>query len=496
MYYISTRNAQNRVTAAQAILSGLAEDGGLYVPERIPKLSKEKLQSFVGLSYQDCALAVLGEYLDDFSPDDLRDCVKGAYTIEKFGSDKIAPLHHLDDTISFLELWHGPTCAFKDMALQILPHFLTKAIKMQKTDKTIVILVATSGDTGKAALEGFANVAGTKIIVFYPAGGVSQIQKLQMVTQEGNNVCTAAVKGNFDDVQSFVKQIFTDEDYRQQLNQNGYDFSSANSINWGRLVPQIVYYVYSYCQLVKQGRLKMGEPMNVVVPTGNFGNILAAYYAKKAGVPIQKLICASNRNNILTDFIRTGIYDKNREFSLTISPSMDILISSNLERLLYDLSDTETVIGLIENLQKCGRYEVPTSIKETLDSLFWAGYCGDDETRCTIRETFEKHSYLIDTHTAVGYHVYRQYVAETGDQTKTVLASTASPFKFNQSVYQALRGAVPENTSEFELLSVLSEQTGAPVPVSLKELADKKVRFDQTVSRDEMYNVVSGFLGL
>ena len=331
MRYYSTRNEKNVVTASKAILSGLAEDGGLFVPESIPSIDVKKL---LNMTYRQRAMEVLSDYLTDFTTEEIEHCVSGAYTVDHFGSETIAPVCSVTDQVSFLELWHGPTCAFKDMALQILPYFLTTSMKKQGQDKTVVILVATSGDTGKAALAGFADVEGTRIAVFYPDQGVSKIQRLQMVTQKGNNVFASGVKGNFDDVQAFVKQIFTDKEYREKMNDCGFDFSSANSINWGRLVPQIVYYVHAYCEMVDKGEIKLGETINVVVPTGNFGNILAAYYAKVAGVPIGKLICASNRNKILTDFIRTGVYDKNRDFYVTESPSMDILISSNLERLL------------------------------------------------------------------------------------------------------------------------------------------------------------------
>lgn len=496
LQYLSTRNPGHNVTAATAILSGLAPDGGLFVPETIPTLSLQQLEAMLPMSYTQRAIEVLRGYLTDFSEEDLATCVNNAYTAEKFGGEKIAPLHKLDEQTYFLELWHGPTCAFKDMALQILPYFLTTSIKMNREEKEVVILVATSGDTGKAALEGFANVPKTKIAVFYPDGGVSPMQRRQMVTQQGDNVYTSAVQGNFDDVQSKVKSIFTDQSYGQLLAQNGYAFSSANSINWGRLVPQIVYYVNSYCQMVQDGEIRLGEPINVVVPTGNFGNILAAYYAKKAGVPIGKLICASNENRVLTDFIRNGYYDKNRAFVLTNSPSMDILVSSNLERLLYDLSDSSTVVSLMDQLHKTGRYTIDDTMKQKLQELLWAGSCDEPFTLQTISQVWKRFSYLIDTHTAVGYAVYQQYCAETGDKTKTIIASTASPFKFEQSVFKAVGTGAPAKTGDFVLLDQLALQTGITPPRPLTELREKPIRFDGSVTLEQMYDVINQFLGV
>ncbi len=492
MQYFSTRNEKNRATASQAILSGLASDGGLYVPEQIPQVDYHRL---LGLSYRQRAKLILADYLTDFTEEEIAACVDGAYTAEHFGSDVIAPLAKVGDAVSFLELWHGPTCAFKDMALQILPYFLTTSMKKQGEDKTVVILVATSGDTGKAALAGFANVPGTKIAVFYPDQGVSKIQRLQMVTQEGANVFASGVKGNFDDVQAFVKQIFTDQDYRANMSRHGFDFSSANSINWGRLVPQIVYYIHAYCQLVDEGEIQPGETVNVTVPTGNFGNILAAFYAKQAGIPIGKLICASNRNKILTDFIRTGVYDKNRDFYVTQSPSMDILISSNLERLLYHLSDEQTVRELMTQLKETGRYEAPPALRQALGELLWADFCDDTETEEQIAAMYREYGYVMDPHTAVGYGVYQKYAAQTGDQTKTVIASTASPFKFNACVAKAL-GEETCGISEFALLHRLAEKTGLPLPPSLSELEQSQVRFDGVVDKDGMYGAVSRFLGI
>lgn len=492
MRYYSTRDEKKKVTASQAILAGLAADGGLFVPETIPAIAVESL---LGKDYRQRAKAVLSDYLTDFTPAEIDACVQSAYTAEHFGSDQIAPLFHFNDTLSFLELWHGPTCAFKDMALQILPYFLTTSMKKQGEDKTVVILVATSGDTGKAALSGFADVDGTRIAVFYPDQGVSNIQRLQMVTQEGSNVFASGVKGNFDDVQAFVKQIFIDEQYREKMRRNGFEFSSANSINWGRLVPQIVYYVHAYCELVDQKKVKFGDPVNVVVPTGNFGNILAAFYAKQAGVPIAKLICASNQNKILTDFIRTGIYDKNREFYVTHSPSMDILISSNLERLLYHLSDEKTVRELMTQLSRTGRYQAPNQLKEKIQDLLWADYCDDQETERMIAKGYQEYGYVMDPHTAVGYGVYEKYAAQTGDPTKTIIASTASPFKFNGCVARAL-GEQTAGVSEFSLLHTLADKTGLALPAPLADLEKKPVRFDGVVDKDGLYGAVSAFLGI
>lgn len=496
MLYKSTRNDEIRVEASQAIIKGLSDDGGLFIPESIPSVSLDEIKNLLGRTYNERAESILSKFLTDFSPEQINHCVSGAYTSEKFGSKNISELHKLNDSVSFLELWHGPTCAFKDMALQILPYLLTTSVKINKLDKTVVILVATSGDTGKAALEGFADVPGTKIIVFFPDGGVSNIQRLQMITQSGGNVYSCAVKGNFDDVQTFVKQIFTDSEYKKKLNAANHDFSSANSINWGRLVPQVVYYIDAYCKMIDNGEIKLGDEINVVVPTGNFGNILAAYYAKRAGVPIKKLVCASNSNNVLTDFIRTGVYNKNRKFNLTVSPSMDILISSNLERLLYDLSDCYTVKKLMQDLKNDGKYEITAQMKAAIGELLWADFCDDNETLKTINDAFTEYGYLMDTHTAVGYAVYKKYIAETGDNTKTIIASTASPFKFNNSVYKAIKGEAPDNKSEFELLSEVAEASGLSVPKSLAELETKKPRFEQVVTKDGMRDVVTEFLGL
>ena len=497
MNYQSTRNKSISVSSAEAIKTGLSAEGGLFVPESFPSVSLGDIESLAQKSYGERAYFILSKFLTDFTDEELWQCINGAYTKEKFETDSIAPVYKLNSSTYFLELWHGPTCAFKDMALQILPHFLIVSMKKTNEDKEIVILVATSGDTGKAALEGFKDVAGTRIIVFYPDNGVSEIQKLQMVTQEGDNVSVAAVKGNFDDAQNGVKRIFTDDAYKELLARNKVKLSSANSINWGRLVPQIVYYFSAYADLVKNGEITVGDTINVVVPTGNFGNILASYYAKKMGLPIAKFICASDENNVLTDFIKTGIYDKNREFHTTISPSMDILISSNLERFLFDLTggNDNIVSEWMAALASEGKYAVSDEVKEKLQSMFWGGCSDDAETMAAIKKCAEEYDYVIDTHTAVAKSVYDKYAAETGDTTKTVIASTASPFKFNQSVLIALGDhSAVIGRNEFELLDELSKKSGMDVPRSLGELKNKQKIFNLVCDKDEMQNIVSDFL--
>lgn len=440
MFYKSTRDSSIRVESAAAIAKGISEEGGLFVPESIPSISMDELKSLAGMNYAQRAAFVFSKYLTDYTDAELRYCTESAYTTKAFDTENIAEIAHLFEGTYMLELWHGPTCAFKDMALQILPYFLTTAVKKLNMDKKVVILVATSGDTGKAALEGFKDVPGTEIMVFYPVEGVSDMQKRQMVTQEGENVTVCAVKGNFDDCQSGVKKIFTDHTVLDALEKGGMTFSSANSINWGRLVPQIVYYVSSYVSLAESGEIAYGDLLNVVVPTGNFGNILAAYYAKMMGVPLGKLICASNINKVLTDFIRTGVYNRNRQFYPTTSPSMDILISSNLERLLYLLTgeDDAQIREWFTALAEKGTYEVTDAVKAKLTEQFYGGFCDDAETKATIAELYQKYGYTCDTHTAVAVKVYEDYRKETGDTTKTLIASTASPFKFSASVLDAL----------------------------------------------------------
>ena len=497
MQYQSTRDKSISVSSAEAIKQGLSSEGGLFVPESFPTVTGAEIKALADMTYNERAKFILGKFLTDFTDEELTKCVDSAYTKEKFGTNAIAPVYKMDDTVYVLELWHGPTCAFKDMALQILPHLLTTSMKKTNEDKEVVILVATSGDTGKAALAGFQDVDGTRIIVFYPDNGVSEIQKLQMVTQEGNNVAVAAVRGNFDDAQNGVKKIFTDETYKTLLERNKFSLSSANSINWGRLVPQIVYYFSAYAELVKSGEIENGDEINVVVPTGNFGNILASYYAKKMGLPVRKFICASNENNVLTEFIQTGVYNKNRPFHTTISPSMDILISSNLERFLYDLTgcDDAAIRDLMTKLNTDGVYEVSDDVKAKMQSMFAAGCCNDSETMAAIKRTAKKYDYVMDTHTAVAKAVYDEYVANTGDQTKTIIASTASPFKFNQSVLIALEDHnVVVGKDEFTLLNELSEKSGMKIPESLAALKNKSVVFDLVCEKDEMQQTVSDFL--
>ncbi len=488
MYYVSTRDHTLRYTASQAIAQGLSRDGGLFLPETIPQLSEDTLEKLVTLTYPERAVNVMKLFLDEFTEEELRTYTQKAYGTEKFDTPAVAPLEAIDKNTSVLELWHGPTCAFKDMALQMLPYLLTASLRKTGEEKTACILVATSGDTGKAALAGFCDVPHTKILVFYPDGGVSDIQKLQMVTQEGENVGVCAVEGNFDDAQTGVKAIFSDEALREKTARRGCFFSSANSINWGRVLPQIVYYISAWCDLRKAGKIAAGEPVNFCVPTGNFGNILAAYYAKCMGLPVGKLICASNANNVLTDFIRTGTYDRNRPFYNTESPSMDILISSNLERLLYLLSGSdEQVRGYMEQLSRTGRYTVSDELREKIGSIFAAGCCDDAGTEQTIRAAFDG-GYLPDTHTAVAWNVLAQYRAETGDERQAVIASTASPFKFCASVLHAL--GETDFAAGTGILAQLAEKTGRAVPRPLAALDGKAVRFTSIVKKEAMADAV------
>ena len=494
MRYLSTRDNTLRYTAAEAIKQGLSRDGGLFLPEELPQLSAEQLQKMQAMSYQDRAVEVMSLFLEDYSREELKTFAEAAYGPDRFDDAAVAPVHTLDGSTHCLELWHGPTSAFKDMALQMLPHLLYASLKKTGEDKTVCILVATSGDTGKAALEGFRDVDHTKIMVFYPKDGVSAIQKLQMVTQEGDNVGVCSVIGNFDDAQTGVKRIFSDESIRAKLLERGYFLSSANSINWGRVLPQIVYYVSVWCDLARDGKIKDGEKLNICVPTGNFGNILSAYYAKCMGVPIGKLICASNKNDVLTEFLRTGVYDRNRPFHTTMSPSMDILISSNLERLLYTLSggsDAE-VRGYMEQLNTTGRYQVSDAIMEQIRNLFWAGSCGEEDTTETIHRYYAEKGYLIDTHTAVAANVLEQYRAETGDNGIAVFASTASPYKFCNHVLRAI-GEEPAGDG-VELIAQLQSATGVKAPWRLAELGGKAVRFTQSTEKQNMEQVVLGYL--
>ena len=493
MEYQSTRDSAVRVSSAQAITQGISREGGLFVPESLPVLSPEDYRSLAKKSYVERADAVLSRFLTDFTGEEIASCTRAAYTSDRFGSADVAPLHSLDDRTHILELWHGPTCAFKDMALQMLPHLLTASLVKTEEEKTVCILVATSGDTGKGALEGFRDVDRTRILVFYPKDGVSAIQELQMVTQEGKNVGVCSVFGNFDDAQTGVKKLFSDEALRQELARRGYFLSSANSINWGRVLPQIVYYISAYCDLLRDEKIQPDQAVNVCVPTGNFGNILAAYYAREMGVPIDRLICASNSNNVLTDFIRTGRYDRNRAFHNTISPSMDILISSNLERLLLALTqDDEQVKDYMAQLSATGTYQVSDRVREKLQKRFAGYFCDDAETKAVIGRIYQKYDYLIDPHTAVAFDALEQYRSETGDQTPCIVVSTASPFKFCDSVLSAL--GEEEKQNGLELLDELSEKTGMPAPKPLASLRDKEIRFTQTVEKDHMVDAVLGML--
>ena len=498
MLYTSTRDNKIRVTAAQAIARGISEEGGLFVPCEIPKFTLEQINEMVDMPYTERAKTVLRTFLTDFTEEELEYCVSGAYEKSKFSSEKIAPTVNVNNNENILELWHGPTCAFKDMALQLLPYLMTVSAKKTADGKEIVILVATSGDTGKAALEGFKDVEHTKILVFYPVDGVSPMQKLQMTTQEGNNVAVCAINGNFDDAQSAVKSIFTDSEIKSQLAEKNMMFSSANSINWGRLVPQIVYYFSAYADMVEQSRIALGDEINVVVPTGNFGNILAGYYAKKMGVPIKRLVCASNSNNILTDFLTTGEYNKNREFYTTSSPSMDILISSNLERLLYHLGgeDDELVSSLMMSLSKDGKYTVSEELITNIKKYFSAGYCDEDSVFNTIKEQFDNYNYLCDTHTAVAVKVYENYVKETLDDIPSVIDSTASPYKFSKSVLTAVLGGNTPDLDEFDMVDELNKKTGVEVPAPLKSLKNKTVRFKEVCDKENMSEMVFRLLNI
>lgn len=493
LLYRSTRSKDVSVTASQAILKGLADDGGLFVPESIPALD-QSMEELANMSYQETAYEVMKQFLTDFTEEELKSCIAKAYD-EKFDTKEIAPLKEADGAY-YLELFHGATIAFKDMALSILPHLLITSAKKNRVENEIVILTATSGDTGKAALAGFADVPGTRIVVFYPKNGVSPIQEKQMVTQRGENTFVVGIKGNFDDAQTGVKKIFGDRELAAEMAQAGFQFSSANSINIGRLVPQIVYYVYAYAKLYAAGKLEKGEKLNVVVPTGNFGNILAAYYAKNMGVPIGKLICASNDNKVLYDFFATGTYDRNREFILTTSPSMDILISSNLERLIYRIAgaDAEANKKLMTGLSETGKYDITEAMKEQLAD-FYGNYASEAETAAEIKEVYEKTGYVLDTHTAVASRVRRKYVAETGDAAKTVIASTASPYKFTRSVMKAIDETY-DAMSDFALVDELNRISGVAVPRTIEEIRTAPVLHDTVVEVNEMKETVKRFLGM
>ena len=494
LLYSSTRNGEEKVTASKAILKGLADDGGLFVPESIPKLDVT-IEELAKMSYQETAYAVMKLFFTDFTEEELKNCINKAYD-SKFDTEEIAPLVEADGAY-YLELFHGATIAFKDMALSILPHLLTTAAKKNQVNNEIVILTATSGDTGKAALAGFADVEGTKIVVFYPKDGVSPIQKQQMVTQKGDNTYVVGINGNFDQAQTGVKKMFSDKELAKELDAAGYQFSSANSINIGRFIPQITYYVYAYAKLYANGKIAKDEKINIVVPTGNFGNILSAFYAKNMGLPFAKLICASNENKVLYDFFETGKYDKNREFILTSSPSMDILISSNLERLIYWAAgnDAKKNVEFMTALTKEGVYEITPQMQEKLKD-FYGNYASEEETAEAIRTLYEKTGYILDTHTAVASSVYGKYKAETkDDQTTTVIASTASPFKFSRSVMDAIDPKY-DTMEEFELIDELSKIGNVKIPNAIEEIRNAPVRHKATCEVDEMPRVVKEFLGM
>ncbi len=491
LMYTSTRKSKETVTASQAILKGLASDGGLFVPTSIPKLDVT-IDELAKMDYKQTAYEVMKLFLTDFTEEELKACIEKAYD-SKFDTEEIAPLVKADGAY-YLELFHGATIAFKDMALSILPHLLTTSAKKNNVKNDIVILTATSGDTGKAALAGFADVPNTKIIVFYPKGGVSPIQEKQMVTQKGDNTFVVGIKGNFDQAQSGVKAIFNNKELAKELDEKGFQFSSANSINIGRLVPQIVYYVYAYSKLYAEGEITKDEKINVVVPTGNFGNILAAFYAKNMGMPIDKLICASNDNKVLYDFFETGSYDKNREFILTTSPSMDILISSNLERLIYKIAGADEVKNqeLMDSLAAAGKYEITEDMKKELAD-FYGNYTTEAETAEVIKNLYKETGYIIDTHTAVAAGVYKKYAAATGDTTKSVIASTASPFKFTRSVMNAINEKY-DALSDFELVDELSKIGNVEVPNAIEEIRNANVLHDTVCEVEDMEKVVVDFL--
>ncbi len=491
--YKSTRSDNVTITASQAILKGLASDGGLFVPTQLPKLNVS-LEELSKMSYKETAYAVMKEFLTDFTEEELKSCIDKAYD-SKFDTEEIAPLVKAEGAY-YLELFHGATIAFKDMALSILPHLLTTSAKKNNVKNEIVILTATSGDTGKAALAGFADVPGTRIVVFYPKGGVSPIQEKQMVTQKGDNTFVVGIKGNFDQAQSGVKAIFGNKELEAEMDKAGFQFSSANSINIGRLVPQVVYYVYAYAKLLANGEITDGEKINVVVPTGNFGNILAAYYAKNMGLPIDKLICASNDNKVLYDFFTTGIYDKNREFILTTSPSMDILISSNLERLIYKIAGNDAAKNkeLMTSLTTTGKYDITDDMRAELKD-FYGNYATEKETAEVIKDIYEKTGYIIDTHTAVAAVVSRKYLRDTNDTNKLVIASTASPFKFTRSVMNAIDSKY-DSMGDFELVDELSKIGNVKVPNAIEEIRNAKVLHDTVCEVDEMTDVVKKFLNI
>lgn len=495
--YVSTRGRGGELTAAAAIKSGIAPDGGLFVPEVIPHFTMDEINALTLLDYRQRALIILERFLQDYSHDDLVACVEAAYNDKKFDAEAIAPVIQVEEGRSVLELWHGPTSAFKDMALQLLPQLLSKALKITGETKEIVILVATSGDTGKAALEGFRDVHQTRVIVFYPHEGVSEIQRLQMITQQGRNVAAVAVRGNFDDAQNGVKNIFNDRLFNDYLGRHGFQLSSANSINWGRLAPQIVYYFSAYAELIKKNSLRNGQQVNFAVPTGNFGNILAGYYAKLMGLPVGRLICASNSNNVLTDFLQTGIYDRRRTFYKTLSPSMDILISSNLERLLFHITNknAQQVAEWMKELADNGVYNIGDDHLTAVKSLFWADWVDDRDTTRMIGEIYNKYGYLADPHTAVAWKVADEYRNQTLDDTPLVILSTASPFKFNECVLNAIADKkAAQKETEFEMLAEMSRLTGWHVPEGLALLQHLPIKHSDVCGKEDMADFVKRIL--
>ncbi|MCQ2482755.1 MAG: threonine synthase [Clostridia bacterium] len=500
MKYVSTRGYDRKFTASEAIVKGIAPDGGLFVPETIPTISASEFEEMKNMKYCEISALVLSKFLEEFTHDELLEYTRAAYDEEKWGEDTVplVQLNEYNDREYILELWHGPTAAFKDVALQLLPHLMTASLRKTGEKKKICILTATSGDTGKAALEGFKDLPGTEIIVFYPSDGVSEAQKLQMITTTGKNTHVVAVNGCFDDAQTGVKKIFGDEDFNTKLNNAGIMLSSANSINWGRLVPQIAYYVYSYVDLWRREKISEGEPINVVVPTGNFGNILAAWYAKQLGVPVKKLICASNKNKVLCDFFATGTYDRNREFFKTNSPSMDILISSNLERLLYEVTghNADRVTEWMNSLNKDGKYSVDPATLKALQKQFVGGFADETGITKTIIDVYDRTDHVIDTHTSVGFNIYNRYHQRSNDEAKTIFASTASPFKFAPSVMDAIRGADynSDGKDNAVIIKELSEESGLPIPEGIKDLEQKPVLHNTCINKEEMTQTVYDIL--
>ncbi len=499
MKYISTRGYEGKFTAQEAIIKGIAPDGGLFVPESIPLLTEDDIEQMKNMSFCEMSARVLSKYLDDFSESELLQYTREAYSEEKWGENPIplVQLNSYNEREYILELWHGPTCAFKDVALQLLPHLMTASMKKTGENKKICILTATSGDTGKAALEGFKDLPGTEIIVFYPTGGVSEAQKLQMITTTGDNTHVIAVNGCFDDAQTGVKNIFADKAFNEELLSGGIKLSSANSINWGRLAPQIAYYVYSYIELLRTEKIEKGESINIVVPTGNFGNILAAWFAKQMGIPVRKLICASNKNKVLCDFFSSGKYDRNREFFKTTSPSMDILISSNLERLLFEITDGDykQVAEWMSELNTNGVYKVDEKTLKKMQMIFVGGFADDAGVNKTILDVYDRTDNVVDTHTAVGFNIYNRYHTRSGDETKTVFASTASPFKFSPAVMDAIRGeGFSEGKSNDEIIKALSDESGLEIPEAIKDLSGKPVLHKDVIDKEEMEAKVRSIL--